>query len=279
MDAATKRRVDRSAHDIKLSDVDKDLARTLLGKKKKTKSEPFYRKNWFTIAALAGIGGLLALAIWFLFIKAPGPDALYAEAQGLMTSAASEPRNYQRAADGPLAEFLRLYPDHQHASRMTAWRDTAEAEWCDYQMKNRYRSSFPAAEETEKTAFAALEDEKDGKLDDARNRWKELAKLKTEAMKEQRQWGLLGEKYLRELDSIDVLSKQLLRKINEERTFEKKAEGDSKEEQLALSALRDEAEDQRKAKSQWDELKEQAERKPELRRWYLLAAKKSRELK
>ena len=84
LDAATKRRVERSAHDVKLSDIDKDLARALLGKKKKTKTEPFYRKNWFTVTALVGVAAALVLAVWFIFLKAPAADGVYAQAERLM---------------------------------------------------------------------------------------------------------------------------------------------------------------------------------------------------
>jgi len=282
MEAATKRRVDRSAHDIKLSADDKDVARTLLGKKKKIKSEPFYRQNWFTITALAGLAGLIGLAIWFLFIKAPDADGLYASAQRLMKSTEFDDR--KQARRGPIEDFFRYHPDHSKAAEMARWRDQVDAEICDYHLKKRHAGkpggAWIADSDMEKTAFDALDDEELGKLSEARKRWQELLSLKDERTPERRQWGLLGEKYLRELDAVDELGRQLQRKINEERTFEKKAESDNKEEALALSALRDETGDERdKARSQWDELKEQAGRQPELRRWYLLAAKKSRDLK
>lgn len=278
LDAATKRRVDRSAHDIKLSNVDKELARTLLGKKKKIKSEPFYRRNWFTVTALAGIAALLSLAVWFFLIKAPDADRLYADAQRLMQS--TELDDHKQARRGPIEDFFRYHADHPKAADMARWRDQVDAEVCDFHVKKRHGGKWTPDSDMERTAFEALDDEELGKLAEARKRWQDLLPLKNESIKERRQWGLLGEKYLRELDAVDELGRQLLRKINEEKTFDKKHESDNKEEQLALAALRHEIGDEpQKAKTHWDELKEEAKRHPELRRWYLLAASKSRELK
>ena len=77
---------------------------------------------------------------------------------------------------------------------------------------------------------------------------------------------------------MDDLSRDLLKKINEEKTFAKKIEGETKEEQQALAAWRAEESDSSKARRQWDELKEQTKNQPELRRWHLLAARKLRDL-
>ncbi len=277
IDAAKKRRADRSAHDIKLSDVDKDVARTLLGKKKKARSEPFYRKNWFTVAALACFAALVAFAIWFLFIKPPDADGLYAEAQRLMQSA--ELDDHKAARKGPIDDFLRHHAGHAKAATMVRWRDQVDAEVCEFHLKRRH-GAWKAETDAEQTAFDALDDETDGRLAEARKRWQELAKLKTDNDTEQRPWGLLAEQRLRELSAVDDLGRDLLRKINEEKTFQKKHEGGSPEEGLALAAWRAETADEPdKARSQWNELKDQAGRQPELRRWYLLAARKTRELK
>ena len=55
------RRADRTTFDAKLDDTDKEVARALLGKKKKkTKAQPFYTKNWFTASAA---GALLVLML------------------------------------------------------------------------------------------------------------------------------------------------------------------------------------------------------------------------
>ncbi len=276
LEAAKKRRGDRSTHDIRLDATDKALARELLGKKKKSKAQPFYRQNWFTVAALLGMTALIALGIWFLFIKAPDAEGLYAQAQRLMQAQEWKDR---KEAQGPIEDFLRYYPDHAKANEVLRWRDQLEAEIGDYQLKNRRRLGLPAEGDAEKAAFAALKDEEDGKLEDAKQRWQELAKQKTEAAKEQRTWGLVADKYLQELKGVEELNRKLQKMINEEKTFEnKRYEGETKEEQLALKALREEESDPAKARLNWEDLKKQAESQPELRRWYLVAASRMRKL-
>ena len=197
LDAATKRRVERSAHDVKLSDIDKDLARALLGKKKKTKTEPFYRKNWFTVTALVGVAAALVLAVWFIFLKAPAADGVYAQAEPLMRSA--ELKDHKEARNGPIEDFLTYHADHSKAAQVARWRDQVDTEVGEHQMKNR-RGRFAPDGDAEKTAFDALEDEDIGKLDEAKKRWQDLLKYKSETAKEKRMWALLGEKYLGELD-------------------------------------------------------------------------------
>jgi len=248
----------------------------LLGKKKKTKTEPFYRQSWFTLSAVAAVAALVVLAVWLVFLKTPGADALYAQAQPLVD--APELKDRKRARDGPIEAFLRYYADDPRAAEVARWRDQIDTEVGDAQMKNRKRLGMAADGDAEKTAFDALDDEDAGKLDDARKRWLELSKLKAENAKEQRMWGLVADKYLQGLKSVDELGRNLLKKVNEEKTFAKKIEGETKEEQLALAAWRDEETEPAKARRQWDELKEQTKNQPELRRWHLLAARKLRDL-
>lgn len=276
VDAATRRRVDRSAHDLKLSDVDKDLARTLLGKKRKVKAEAFYRKGWFTIVSVAVVAATLVLAIWFFFLKAPSAENLYALGAKLMQS--NELKDRKEARSGPIEDFLRHYPDHPQAETVARWRDQVDAEVCEYQMKNR-RGRFTPDGDAEKIAFAALDEEDAGRLDEAKKNWQYLLKYKSETDKEQRVWGFVGEKYLKELEAVDSLRRELQKKINEEKTFDKKHEGESRQEKTALAALRDEAQDGLpKARQRWDDLRESTKNQPEQRRWHLLAARKLREL-
>jgi len=274
--AAKKRRGERSQHDIRLDATDKALARELLGKKKKTKAVPFYRRAWFTVSAVAGVAALLITLVWLIFIRVPDADSLYAQAQRMVD--APELRDRRMARNGPIETFLRHYTDDPRAIEMARWRDQIDTDVCDTQMRNRRRLSVPADGDAEKAAFDALDDEDAGKLDEAKKRWQDLAKLKSESAKEQRAWGLVGEKYLQGLKTVDDLGRDLLKKINEEKTFAKKIEGDSKEEQLALAAWRAEEDDAAKARRQWDDLKELTKSQPEMRRWYLLAARKTREL-
>ena len=62
--AVRKRRADRTRGDVALDEKDRELGRTMLGKAKKKKREPFYRKTWFTAAGISGgatYDGLIAL--------------------------------------------------------------------------------------------------------------------------------------------------------------------------------------------------------------------------
>jgi serine/threonine-protein kinase len=276
LDAATKRRADRSAHDIRLDETDKDVARTLLGKKKHTTAVPFYRRNWFTLTALGGIAVALLVGGWLAFFKAPDADRLYADVQRLMQS--SELDDHKAARSGPIESFLRHHADHPKAAEMARWRDQVDAEVCDHQLHNRRRRGMKADSNAEQTAYDALDDEDAGKLPEAVKRWQELSKYKDQAAQDQRVWGLVADRYLQELKGVDDLHRALTRKLGDEKSSDKKHTGDTKEEQLALAALRDETYDKTgQARTHWQDLKQLAERRPELRRWYLLAAYKARE--
>lgn len=277
LDAAKKRRADRSSHDIRLDAADKDLARELLGKKRKIKSTPLYRQNWFTVLAVGAIAAAVVAGVWFTFFKAPDAEALYAQAKTMMQS--TDFKAMKEAREGPIEDFLRYHPQHAKAAEVESWRDRLDADIGDYQMNNRFRANFPPDGDAEKEAFAALKDENAGKLDEARQRWQDLSRYKRETAKEQRTWGLVADRYLQGLKEVDDLVRNLTRKIKEEQTFEKKYDGETKEEQLALAAMRDEAgERYTKARQNWESLKQEVENQPEMRRWYLLAAGKAREL-
>ena len=77
VEAATKRKIDRARGDKKLDEEDKAAARAMLGKKKKTKTTPFYAKALFTITALA-LMALIALdrALFHLLARAKRGIAL-----------------------------------------------------------------------------------------------------------------------------------------------------------------------------------------------------------
>ena len=55
-------------------------------KKKRVKAVPFYRKGWFTLAGVATLLMVLAVAFYFLFLKVPDvekiPEAVRASVMG-----------------------------------------------------------------------------------------------------------------------------------------------------------------------------------------------------
>jgi serine/threonine-protein kinase len=274
MEAAKRKRTQRSSFDMKIEAEDKDVARSLLGKKKKVKSEPFYRKTWFTLSAVACVAALFAGVVYLAFFKAPDAEALYAEAAKRIEGGTLEDF---KAAREPISQFLGHYGDHSKAPEVERWRDQAEVEILEHQTKRRYGMQFAPDGAVETSVFEGIDEEQAGKLADAAQRWRDLIKLKSDP--EQRPWGLLAERYLGELKAVDELAIKLQAKINQEKTFEKRIEGDTKEESLALEAMRqEEAEDLDKAGALWNELKEHAVRQPELRRWYLMAARKTRDV-
>src|SRR5207249_2389109 len=92
-------------------------------------------------------------------------------------------------------------------------------------------------------AARALDEEERGKLDAAREEWQKLLKYKSDP--ENRGWALVAQKYLKELDLEEPQTQELLRRIKAE-DRKNPLRGESKEEDLAVQALRAELQDQPK---------------------------------
>jgi hypothetical protein len=265
VEAATKRKIDRARGDKKLDEEDKAAARVMLGKKKKTKVTPFYAKGWFTVLALMLVALLAAVGVYFVFLRVPSADSLFAQVEALARSGSNDDRD---AAD----MFLRHYPAHEKASRVQQLADRFDFETLERQMNNRRNSPLKFERGAEEQAFnRALDTEKDGKMADAIKIWQDLRANKTNADREMRAWGLLGEHYLQDHKDADELYKHLQRKANS-----KEAPSPDPIEQLALEAVQSEREkDLTEAKTKWAKLA----KTPELpRRWFLLARKQEGEM-
>lgn len=271
---------------------EKTAARILLGKKKR-QEEPaaFYTKGWFTISALLLIAILALASVYFAFLRTPGADALYARADRLMRSESADDR--KSAREGPIADFLRYYPQHEKVTLVQGLADQYDFELLDAQMhRRRKKMAVGGKDATEEQAARDTLDEEDiGKLPDALKHWTELSKKKGNADPEIHAWGLVGERYAKKLQEVKDRYLQLRLKIETERTTEKKTAGDSEFETLALDAVRAEIAAERtktpedpepflvRARNQWDELKKAGEVKDELRSWYLLGAWRGREIR
>jgi hypothetical protein len=268
VDAAIKRRVDRTARDKKLDEEDKAAARIMLGKKKKVKTTPFYAKGWFTILALSVIAFSAAAFIYFAFIKAPDPESLYRQAKELM------PTDKKAAREGPITDFLRYHPLHEKFGQIKAMADDIDFETLDKQMHNRRTSALKLTPSDEEEIFRkALKEEDEGNLAEAAKRWDLLSKKKGDADPDMHAWGLIGERYRQALMNVEELYRQLKGKAAAERTVEPTDEF----EKLAVSAVRHELKnDNAAAKRDWDDLKKRADLP---RRWYLLAAHRLREMR
>ena len=86
VDVAKQRRVDRSTVRAALDETDKEAARSLLGKKKKKKVVPFYRKGWFTLAGVGAVLACLAVVFYFLVLKVPSPETYVERAKTQLNS-------------------------------------------------------------------------------------------------------------------------------------------------------------------------------------------------
>jgi hypothetical protein len=300
VDAATKRKVDRASGDKKLDEEDKDAARVMLGKKKKTKVTPFYAKGWFTILALTLVAVLAGAGIYFTFLRTPDAETLYGSAETMLKS------DGKAAREGPIADFLRYYPKHDKAGQVQAWADQYDFELCERQMLKRYRNDTrfnPEDKDEEQLARNALKDEeKDGNLAAAAKRWEELSKKKGNADPNLHAWGLVGERYLQDIDSEEVLVKGLKAKgakepgpdfdkleklawdaLGEELKCGRKQKQAKKweaiDEEQAKKARVEAAAHAAQAKAKWEELKSVADLRSENRRWHLVAVKHLNESK
>jgi serine/threonine protein kinase len=271
VDRAIKRRADRTTVDAKLDETDKEVARVLLGKKKKKRSEPIYRQNWFTLAAVASLLIACGTAIYFVFIKPPSAEALYQEAARFMKADKLRDR---KDAYGPIDKFLRYQPDDAKAGQIKQWRDQIDLESCQFYVKNDVHGDTDP-----KDAWAALEDEKSGRLDEAAKRWRSVVRLKSSSDANQRGWGVFAERSLQDLAQAEILDKDVMNRVRREIDWKEKAVPKSDPDRLALDAMRAQfADDRPAAVRAWNDLKRRAEDAPDTRSYYLVAVKWLREL-
>jgi serine/threonine protein kinase len=271
IDRATKRRADRTTTDQKLDETDKEIVREILGKKRKRRTQPVYRRNWFTVAALLSLVASLFMVVYFVFIKAPSADGLYQEAKGLMKSDKLDDR---KAAREPIDAFLRYHPDHARASQIKEWRDQIDLETCQFFVRNDRRG-----EADPKDVWSALDDEKAGRLNEAAKKWKGVIPLKSHSDPEQRGWGLFAEKALEELSQAAAVEQDLVARVFKEREWNEKAEAKGLADRMALEGVRAQNDNDRKTAARaWDDLKRLSEASPEYRSYHLVAVKRLREL-
>lgn len=269
VDRASKRRADRTVTDTALDETDKDIARTLLGKKKKkARALPVYARNWFTGVAL-GVIGLAAIALVYgLFIKAPSGESLHRQAAALMKS--DDPERHKEARD-PIDNYLRYYPDGANARDMLAWRDQIDVESIRFYIKNERKSPTDPKE-----AWQAVKDESEGRLAEARKGWavvKDLPGTDTD----QRAWKVFAALSLADIERADRIEKTLSDRVRNEDLDGVKPPA-SEVERHALVGLRAQRDDNaREAKNAWDELRRLSEQASDWRPYHLLALKRLRE--
>jgi hypothetical protein len=268
----TKRRADRTTFDMKLDETDKEVGRSMLGKKRRKKKVPFYSKNWFTVLALLGLCGVMLVGIYVVFIRPPSANSLYREAEAAFRSDKLQDHKEGREAVGL---FLRHYPDEPRADQVRRWRDQADLESTSWYVAHDRRGDTDP-----KDGWLAVADEKDGRLDEAAKRWKKLLALKDESDPDQHGWGLLAEKSLKDIDAAYALYRDLVRRVQQEKLPKAKPyESKSETEALALDALRSQAaQEPLKAKRLAEDLARRTADGDEYRAYHLLALKIGRDV-
>jgi predicted Ser/Thr protein kinase len=223
VDAARRRKIDRTASMPKLDAEDKETARFLLrGKVRpgRKPGRPFYEKAWFQAVGIVTILGGMGLALYFVF-RPPAPDKLYAAAERTLKSVVADPT----AADageglilaylsnddsrgkldevrdrdrGPLGEYLRRYEAKlgrdPHTRQMRQWADTIDCAVCERRLMRYLNDSKFAQPEgdLEKLAFGAARKEQKGEVREAAQDWVQVKEDADRgwAMTAQRHWPL-----------------------------------------------------------------------------------------
>lgn len=248
------------------------------GKKAKEPIEPIYARGWFTILALLLIGIGTLIAVYFVFLRTPSAEALYAEADALRTT------NAKAARESPIAQFLANYPTHEKAAEVQQWADLIDFDTRNKQMHIRRKRIEPDGLE-EKLARDALDYEDRGQLAEAAKCWKELSGRKGNADFDLHCWGLVGAHYAKELQNVEDryadLRKKAATAAKSEDNFEKSAIAIVRSELKAEAAKSREEADKHwlQAKNGWDDLRASAEHEAANRPWHLLALKRLREIR
>jgi serine/threonine-protein kinase len=265
MDRAVKRRVDRTTLDTRLDEEDKDAARILLGKKKKKRRVPFYRKAWFTALAVAMVLGVFGTLFWLLLFKPPSPDKLLARAQAKMS--ASDLTTRKEARD-PLDLFLRHYPGHADAAKVRELRDEIERQSCEFYLeRDRQAPDDPAI------VWMAYGEEKRGNLEMALKLWRMAMEMRDSTDPLKRGWGATAAQHAKDIDRANEFARDIKFKLIDMKDIQPSDDFQAQ----AVSALRAEFEKQdAKAILIWDDLKKATKARDEQRYLYLLALSKLR---
>lgn len=288
-EVANARRVDRPLREGKLDESDKDLARSLRapGKKRKKKRPeargrvPVWFRAVLIVAALAAIVGLVAYAMW-----PEGMDAAYARVQ------AAGPDERADAA----AEFLNRFhgdPDPRvaevrewfKAEKVRAEEQTLSRRHARENMRNNPEGYD---EEAYRSAMLAIDAEAAGQLLQAAAQWNVVREKSPAAdpgaitsAESKSVLGWVAEERLRDIQQgVPERRDRLLKQIADDRVFETPRTYDTPNdpERIARRALRLEAKDKPKARSQWQELANQTEKEFDHRVWYLLATSRAADI-
>ncbi|MFO0927202.1 MAG: serine/threonine-protein kinase [Gemmataceae bacterium] len=241
----------------KLTDEDRDAARSLMGSRKggKKKKKKEQQRRWEVVAKAAGLILLLVgIVVGVVVAKRPASaDPLYAKCERMMTAVAElsdKPERRDRARekleearDGPIQEYLTRYADGgDRAKQVRVWADAHDAARYEELLHKylRYRRNPRGIEpqantDGEKLAFKAAALEYDGERDEAAKLWRQLLELEGST-----RLGVVAARHLAAFAALDAESQRLAALGQEvrDRRVEPKVDGP---EALAFLAFRQEA--------------------------------------
>jgi hypothetical protein len=282
VEAARRRMVDRAPGQPKADDKDKDAARFLLkGKVRgKRKKKPWYEQAWVRAAGLLILlGGVIFTLV--LALRPPSADQLYHKAKRMMDKG-----DEQTALDGPIREYLSRYSrlDDEHTREVQGWADRAEIREGE-DLLRRYRKQnlekraiairMEYQNDDEKRAFQAIDREDAGDVAGARQQWTELADDANLP-----RWKLVARKHLADLDAQEALEKSFraVFDLMVEDGKEPPPLGDKNRKEAFLALRQEHFGDVRRAEASYKALRDRAGKDPDLNLWYLLAARKVRDM-
>jgi serine/threonine-protein kinase len=211
VEAAKRRVIDRAPGTERPDETDREMARTLLtgkGRRKRRKNrQKFYEKGWFVITGLlALIAGVVA--VLFLVLGPPAPEKLREQAKTLLESSNHE--DHVAALEGPIKTYLASYSNRPgpQLDEIRQWKEDVQAEQCEdilerYASKRGAAIKFESQNETEKIAFKAVDDESEGRLENARSGWESIQKSHGND-----EWGITASRRLGLLAEVDNVEKR-----------------------------------------------------------------------
>jgi serine/threonine protein kinase len=286
MDRVTLRSVDRKSAP-RIDAEDKEAARALMrkgkSKSKKKKTTPIHQQNWFQIAGIAVVLLGMAFLFYYVFIMPPSLESLHKRAKVLM-----EEKNYAEALRDPIASFKTNYKESNDglAKDLRLWANQSMMLQLENQIFNRKKLVKEADGNEERIVWRALTEEDVGNLEEAEKSWSALTRglladwskiaEADEETADKHAYGLVAEKYIKQIQEAKERRKALEKKLGVETTFK----GNSPEEEIAVKALKAEMDKNVKnAEVKWEDLKLQTKNDRDQRMWYLMAVSSLRELK
>ena len=285
LDAATSKRADRHRNldGSKPDAEDRDAARTLRGKKKKTKKKeavPFIQRPAVKASALGLLLGGILVGAFFAF-RSPSAENL-----ATAIDSASTPEAKLEAA----TRYLERYGDKPGEATdraATVFRDAATRKREDV-LNKRFINRIQKPDEADDkdaydAAWQAMEAEKAGSLrqaaefwNKAKTRFPDEAKL-TFALKDEvlakARWGWVADRRLADIQKVEQVATATRDKVKNNRRYETPFSTDlTNPESLAVRGTRlEDFGDREKAGRVWDQLITLTEKDPDKRDWHLFA--------